>query len=235
MIALPQQRNRAVQCLSFDGVDDYVDCGNTFSSVLTSYTKTVSCWFKSNQATYPVISVENGGRLITLFKAIDTSRFALIVDSIGKISAIITSSTGSNLRLIAVSPAILINTWYHVCLVQDAIGNKLYINGVLDNSNIGSYVPTLGTPINALIGCTYKGAGVSYAFFNGLIDDVRIYNRALTADEVANLYKGRYVDPAGLVAHWKMNERDGNTLIDSAGNNDGTIYGATRTLSRRRI
>jgi hypothetical protein len=68
---------------------------------------------------------------------------------------------------------------------------------------------------------------------NGFIDDVRIYNRALSASEVESLYNGQYVDSDGLVGHWAMNEGEGGTVADLSGNgNDGTIYGATWTTDR---
>jgi hypothetical protein len=64
-------------------------------------------------------------------------------------------------------------------------------------------------------------------YLNGQIDDVRIYNRALSETEVTDLYYKKDITN-GLVGHWKFNEGSGSTAYDSSGNgNHGTIYGAT--------
>lgn len=79
------------------------------------------------------------------------------------------------------------NTWYHVVMTYDSTqGLKGYVNAVLDgsaaaNGNIGS---TNG--LTLAIGNDFFTAG---RFFNGVIDDVHLYNRALTANEVNQLYR----------------------------------------------
>ncbi|MHC4743674.1 MAG: LamG-like jellyroll fold domain-containing protein, partial [Planctomycetota bacterium] len=55
------------------------------------------------------------------------------------------------------------------------------------------------------------------SYFNGRMDDVRIYNRALSAAEVEELYGQGGED--GLVAHWKFDEGSGSIAYDSAGDN----------------
>jgi len=89
-----------------------------------------------------------------------------------------------------------------------------------------------GTMVYPVVPRVHIGQNASYTNrrFNGLIDDVRIYNRALSETEIADLYKGNQVDSTGLVGHWNFNEGSGTTAIDVSGNNNtGTIYGATYT------
>jgi hypothetical protein len=69
---------------------------------------------------------------------------------------------------------------------------------------------------------------------SGRLDDVRIYNRALSATEVEQLYEGRFTDTTGLVGHWKMDEGTDGTcaggldVCDHSGNeNHGDNVGAT--------
>jgi hypothetical protein len=71
-------------------------------------------------------------------------------------------------------------------------------------------------------------------YFPGLIDDVRIYNRALSASEITDLYNGKEVSTEGLVGWWAMNEGEdgtctgGTDVCDLSGNaNHGTNNGAT--------
>jgi len=95
----------------------------------------------------------------------------------------------------------------------------LYKNGVELNSVAVTGTPTAATN-NLYIGEWVTDLG-KYAF-NGLIDDVCIYNRALSAAEIRYHY-----NRGGPVAHWKMDEGSGQTVFDSTeNNNDGTIPGS---------
>jgi hypothetical protein len=66
-------------------------------------------------------------------------------------------------------------------------------------------------------------------FFKGRVGGVRVYNRALSASEVADLYNNPYAGPTqGLVLWLPMNEGTGASVADKSGQgNNGTIYGAT--------
>lgn len=71
--------------------------------------------------------------------------------------------------------------WEHICIVSDGNNRSLYINGVLDDSQ-ASYVSFFGTGF-------YFGRrsdGINY--WNGKLDDIRIYDRALSGTEVLDIY-----------------------------------------------
>ena len=76
------------------------------------------------------------------------------------------------------------NTWTHVVLVRDLSAMKLrwYKNGVLTNEALAIYAPAVASSLDMVIGTGYAG---NYA---GDIDDVRIYNRALSDVEVLELF-----------------------------------------------
>lgn len=88
-----------------------------------------------------------------------------------------------------VSAAPILNTWTHVMIVIDRVGNThgIYVNGSLISA---AAIPgTLGNLSNTR--AVSIGSGNLGAFpFLGKIDDVRIYNRALSAAEVAALQTG---------------------------------------------
>jgi hypothetical protein len=78
-----------------------------------------------------------------------------------------------------------LSQWYHVAATDNAGEIKIYIDGQLDRSCDDGY----GIPsnINAPI---YIGTILTTPyFFDGIIDDVRFYNRALSAEEIWQLYQ----------------------------------------------
>jgi hypothetical protein len=78
------------------------------------------------------------------------------------------------------------NTWYHVAMTVNNTDMTLYLNGVSDKTTNKTVVP-YNTVNQLVIGGLYK-TGVQH-FFNGTIDDVAIFNRSLSADEILQLYK----------------------------------------------
>ncbi len=73
------------------------------------------------------------------------------------------------------------------------------------------------------------GDQVEPCHINGELSEVRLWNRALTADEVCRNMNG---DGKGLVSWWRFEENQGTRVYDSKGNNHGTIANATWTKSR---
>ena len=78
-----------------------------------------------------------------------------------------------------------LNVWYHVAGVYNASARTLdiYVNGVLNNGTLSGTVPAsqINSAVNVNIGRRSGGGGY---YFNGVIDDVRIYNRALSQAEI---------------------------------------------------
>lgn len=73
-----------------------------------------------------------------------------------------------------------LNQWYHMVMLRDASVTRFFINGT---QTVNTFTTTPRTPTDFIIG---SENGVR--FFNGLIDEVRVYNRALSANEVMQLY-----------------------------------------------
>ena len=86
-------------------------------------------------------------------------------------------------RLVGAGPALPLNTWTHIAVVKDGAGMRLYVNGVLRATNAAANAQGAITTSNNPL--RIGGNNVfSNEFFAGMIDDVRIYNRALTAAEI---------------------------------------------------
>lgn len=134
-------------------------------------------------------------------------------------------------------------TW----VVEDNYDVNLYVNGVF----VGSYGDTQSIYENSsndfTIGCDVSGVGVYNAFWNGLIDDVRIYNRVLSASEISKLYNsgkvthdvsmsGGGVLENGLVSWWTFDGPDVNwgsgRVTDKSGQgNTGYVINMSTTSS----
>jgi subtilisin-like proprotein convertase family protein len=87
------------------------------------------------------------------------------------------------------------NTWYHVCSVFNSSTGEhsLYINGVLDSSS--TYSSTLP---NSNLDSLYIGISGNSSPFNGMLDEVRIWNRALTSSEAGANFRSVLATSSGI-------------------------------------
>ena len=201
--------------VSLDGTDDYVDCGNDASlNLYAGGVMSVSCWIKL--AALPGVSSYfdvvgkwySGGSSYELWIYNNNSWYDL------RFSTVASSSNAG----IAVFSSLTAGVWYHLVGVHTGGKSYAYINGV-----VGA---TVGT--ESFAGSTGSTRiGYHSPYFNGLIDDVRIYNRALSASEISLLAASGGVDGNydGLVGWWPMSEGSGTSLADRAGAHTGTLEG----------
>src|SRR4029077_9178628 len=78
-----------------------------------------------------------------------------------------------------------LNVWYHVAGVYNAAARTLdiYVNGVLNNGTLSGTVPAAQLNAAVYVNIGRRSGGSGY-YFNGVIDDVRVYNRALSQAEI---------------------------------------------------
>ncbi|UCE98880.1 MAG: LamG domain-containing protein [Planctomycetota bacterium] len=169
--------------LDFDGVDDYVDCGNTFASVTGSATKSIMAWVKPKTT-----DCSSGGLVIDLYRRSDSSSAFKIRahgnPAIWRAGYMKTPTTYGYFD----SGVAVATEWTHIALVQDSSDVGVYINGVWRNGVSDGAAPSISNPPNASVGA-YVYYGSALDCFNGTIDDVRIYDKALTAEEIQELYQ----------------------------------------------
>jgi hypothetical protein len=217
--------------LSFDGDCGYVDCGDDASlNIKDGESLTIECWMKKLPSLQYAKLVNKGQTWLGTPKNAGYSlSFVTISGGHSSDSIRFSVSDGGDTGIYCEYPDSNLNEskWYHITGVLDKNNQKiyLYINGVeVDNADIPVDFGSLETNMPVGIGALHRGMfGPTDGYFNGTIDEVRIYNRALTADEIREHYYGY-----GLVAEWNFDEGAGSVLHDSSGNgNDGTIHGAT--------
>jgi len=160
--------------LSFDGTDDYIDLGNDSSIKDFTNQISVSAWAKYNAyggggQSYSVIAVKGSPWTFLMENPSNKIRFRLTVGGLDRNAA--DSETHE------------LNRWYHFVGTYDGANIKIYKDGTL----VGTTPITGNLAVNdvsAKIG-TYQGTNYN---FNGQIDDVRIYNYALTLEQIKLLY-----------------------------------------------
>ena len=164
---------------SFDGINDYIRLSKPLT---TSDNFTWSLWFAPSTIVSSGMLMDQGGNpgatQVTPTLSILANSGVMNFNSSepGYYGGDI-SSTTSNWQQ---------GQWYHVVVVDDAINNRrtMFVNGVQEGTS------TPKKPFGTLMPNFYIGANPAYNdySFNGKIDDVRIYNRALSATEIQMLY-----------------------------------------------
>ncbi len=158
--------------LSFDGTNDYVDVN---AAPATTYPMTISAWVKrSTSANNAIVQIHDGS-------AGSAEAFRLYIDSSNKLNMGIRVSGAS---YVITSSATIGTSWTYVTAVFSSnTSGTLYVDGIADVT--GSFSGQTPSVVNK----TFIGSlRASVWPFNGLIDDVRIYNRALSAGDISNLY-----------------------------------------------
>ena len=172
-----------VYSMSFDGSNDYIE--SSFSGITGNQNRTISVWAKATSA--------NNKTIICLGEKTGTataSRFGIILRDSQKIQIItyandVIFDSSFNWGTINLNDG----NWHHY-LVTFQSGNtfKLYV----DNTYIGlktASASSLNTGSGLFIGAASYGAGPQ-RFFDGLIDEVGIWNTVLTSTQVAEIYNG---------------------------------------------
>ena len=206
-----------IYSLSFDGVDDYVNLPSNPNLNLNMFT--IEAWVKYNSG------MNNG---VIVDKRYDSNddhycNYKLLIRP--ELPWTHIQIGDGSLSVMAVwydVPAP--DVWHHIVGTYSGTELVLYVDGMEKANNTTSLIPyTSNDPVT--IGYA-KGSTTRY--FDGLIDEVRIYNRAISTTEVGEHYQGVFNDNTGLVGYWNLDEGTGQIAYDYSGNgNDGTIYGAT--------
>ncbi|MEI6508716.1 MAG: FG-GAP-like repeat-containing protein, partial [Bacteroidota bacterium] len=199
------------QSLNFDGVNDYCTRASTTNlNLIDSFT--IEAWIK------PTSFTASAG-IISKYQNPSNRGFTLRTGAVSPYTSIdfmgLTTATG----------VLSASTWYHVAVVaNNSQGNpKIYINGVL-TSTTGTYLQPVTNTDSVTIGCEYR---TSPRYFNGNIDEVRIWNRIVTQQELA-YHMGCAAVPTtatNLIAYYRFDQGTVNgtntsitSLLDSSGN-----------------
>jgi hypothetical protein len=214
--------------LHFDGVNDYVQVSIASLTGAAPTAETWSMWVKPSSIGAQVL-LENAPTL-----GASQSRRYIKENADGTLTMVPCDVAYSA----NTTSALAVGQWTHVVVVSNGSNHKIYMNGKQEVSS--TIVATC-----ALSTVTTFGYGFN-TYFNGYMDDIRVYNRALNADQIRNLYTSGSSRPttantnsstltagtnlaSGLVGHWTF---DGHylsttTARDTSGSgNNGAITAA---------
>lgn len=157
--------------VNFDGVDDNINFKNKFD--LNSGNFSIEAWMKSNAT--------NGNTQIILSKHLSP-----------------TATNGYDLRLvnnlisfywnnnsITATHSIDTDRWYHIAVTFDGTNYKLYIDGILEKTTSG--VNPTSNNVDFIMGAMSQNTDVPYNYFNGWMDEIRIWNVALSVDQIRRM------------------------------------------------
>ena len=218
---------------SFNGSNSYIEL-STENTGLTLFDRTnysISLWYYTSNITTSgrIFSQEDGGGSVIAIRGDD-----FIIDTrdvSGSGASVVTPFSSSN------------NAWNHVVLTYDGTTYKLYLNG--NQTPAATYAHSL-YPTHATVGSDYRMAlgarrasGSTSSVFNGVIDQVRIFDRAISPTEVSTLYGETAttytpttdtVDYQGTnAAYYKL---DNNALDETTNNYDGAETDITYEFGR---
>ena len=201
LIPIISKQGFAESALEFDGQGDYIDCGDILTD---SYSK--EAWIKlaSNPGANNIVSGQ--------------SKHAFYMPT-GNLKA------GHNGKwdYVADPNTSQVDVWIHVAVTYDSVNQDLHLykDGTLVDSESG--VPGFETSDRKV----YIGRFGSGNYFKGRIDEVRLWNRPRSADEIKQDMHRRLVgNEPGLVGYWRFDEGSGTSVRDQTDNaNHGTIYG----------
>lgn len=213
------------QALSFDGANDYVNIADFFYSDTLS----VCLWFKASSVTADLKSMIIKRNTPGVTQA-SVNEWGLSYSTAGFhfFSSLDSVTTVVNLNSATIPST---GVWYYLCAVQRGNGDiaSIYIDGIEE----ATYTQT-GVMANTtnFIQIGARSANLDTRYLSGSIDEVRIYNRALSSSEVARLYKIQApritggVSNSGLIGYWSFDEGRGTRTEDvSVNNNSGTLTG----------
>ncbi|MBN8692464.1 MAG: T9SS type A sorting domain-containing protein [Bacteroidetes bacterium] len=210
-------RNNA---FSFDGVNDYVDLGTAITSSLTGKDRlTVEAWVypNSNTGVHSIVGNHQGPTQFELRTNGTNFNFFIGFGAFGVTSV----------------ATVTLNTWTHVAGVFDQNKLSIYVNGMPSGTVA---VSSFSFPVSSV--STKIGLDGFSSEFDGAIDEVRIWNRALCQGEILNNKNGPIpTTNSGLIANYHFNQGVAGgsnptvtSLVDDSGNGiNGTIMNAALT------
>ncbi|SDR98467.1 Concanavalin A-like lectin/glucanases superfamily protein [Mucilaginibacter mallensis] len=212
---------------SFNGTSSYVSVPDNAALRLNDTSFTLNAWVKIAAYNSSYGSVLLSKRITGANNGWNMS----VTGNLGSPIGVLSYGPGGGSTNAVGATVIGLNSW-HMVTSTYSYGNhqklRIYVDGALSDSTINISKANASITAMLYIGADNPSIGTSY-FFNGSLNDIRIYSRAITPTEINQLYNATTAPTAGLVAYWPLT----NTANDLSGNgNNGTLSTVTTTSDR---
>ncbi len=213
------QRPGSGYALNFDGSNDYVNIPN--SSEITNITEyTVSGW----------LNLDVGGNYDPIFfKQSGSASDIEIYGGNGGITVVHNRNNGSTIALHQPGAGfpLPVGEWFHLAVTFSSNTITVYVNGEIHTSAGGKANPANHSyPVNLGRVTSFFVAGRRH-YFNGQMDEMRVWDMALTQTEIRDWMckkvTATHPQYCNLVSYYRFDENTGTTLTDYAGSNNGTL------------
>ena len=208
-----------------DGIGTYIDCGND-STLQPINEITIDTWIRPSEKQES--SANHGiASSVQNWSMSSSWSWQIRYGSTPDLTLGFQLNTNVGSGWVKLDQNLTDNVWYHIVATFNGTDSKIYLNGELkDTHHFGTSNISVNPANKILIG---NEGWANY--FNGTIDEFRLYNRSLNATEVNWSYiKGSAglisnVSTTGLVGYWNLDEGSGTIADDSSpvGTNDGTL------------
>lgn len=221
------------QGIKFDGVNDYVEIPDNAN--LKPATLTLETWVKFDSLSSTVTGGAPANYQNIIFKKNSRTAgtgfeggYSLVKNPDNRIGIGFNSASGGT-DFASSTTVVQAGVWYHIVGTHDGTNIKLYINGQLEGTGAATFPIDYGTTPLYLGNAQVPFSG----YFNGVLDETSIYNRALTATEVSSIYnagqsgkcKPVATNPAANQIAWVSG--DGDTRDFLGFNPNGVLRGDT--------
>lgn len=209
-------------CLDFDGVNDYVYVGDVHNLGVNDFT--LEAWVYSNSSGGNGQKIINKG--LTSVATPTGSGYGMRL-FYPPTNTDLNFGIGNNGNYYNVNyNGIEAGQWYHVAGVRDKNELKLYVDGQLVATE--SIPPSLDLDVDLplSVGSIDKGGlSATSEYFNGKIDEVRIWNYARSQQQIDENKDCAITSPkAGLLLVYNFDDNEGNTPVDNSGNDNHGIF-----------
>ena len=159
--------------------------------------------------------------------------YIMAIDAQGRVVADFEDAAAGLNHPIIGATSIAASSWHHVAAAYDGTTWRLFVDGVQDASVAVGAAPRADSIGHFGIGAAYDSMGIAAGSFDGRIDDVRVWSRALGEVELQAGMFGPPADATGLVSYWPLDEAPGTTVVDLVGGHDGESTGVAWSTDAR--
>lgn len=238
VLLLAALRSVAQKAIEFNGSSQYVTFGVADSLGADRFT--LECWFYKKGAGRATTS--GSGGITTIIPLISkgrgeedgTNKDMNYILGINSTTGVLCAdfeegefapSKGLN-HPVSATTVINDNEWYHAAVTFDGAKWRIYLNGILEKTDSIGVLPRSNSIQHAGLATALTSKGAADGYFQGIMDEVRIWNYARSEKEIRDSINSEVKTATGLLGRWSMDDIPGTVLKgDGKHKLDGTFAG----------